>query len=45
MVENRLVGMKSHSVYETLGDTIMAAAIRELESLTLDREIDRKSVV
>ncbi|EAZ18170.1 hypothetical protein OsJ_33718 [Oryza sativa Japonica Group] len=39
MVENRLVGMKSHSVYETLGDTIMAAAIRELESLTLDREI------
>uniref|UniRef100_A0A0D3HKV4 argininosuccinate synthase n=2 Tax=Oryza TaxID=4527 RepID=A0A0D3HKV4_9ORYZ len=39
MVENRLVGMKSHSVYETPGDTIMAAAIRELESLTLDREI------
>jgi argininosuccinate synthase len=39
MVENRLVGMKSHGVYETPGDTIMAAAVRELESLTLDREI------
>ncbi|XP_052136452.1 argininosuccinate synthase, chloroplastic-like [Oryza glaberrima] len=39
MVENCLVGMKSHGVYETPGDTIMAAAVRELESLTLDREI------
>ncbi|CAN6449106.1 unnamed protein product [Victoria cruziana] len=38
MVENRLVGMKSRGVYETPGGTIMFAAVRELETLTLDRE-------
>ena len=38
MVENRLVGMKSHGVYETPGGTILLAAHRELESITLDRE-------
>ncbi|KAL5564787.1 hypothetical protein UlMin_027951 [Ulmus minor] len=38
MVENRLVGMKSRGVYETPGGTILYAAARELESLTLDRE-------
>lgn len=38
MVENRLVGMKSRGVYETPGGTILVAAARELESLTLDRE-------
>lgn len=38
MVENRLVGMKSRGVYETPGGTILTAAVRELESLTLDRE-------
>ncbi|CAM6101157.1 unnamed protein product [Calypogeia fissa] len=38
MVENRLVGMKSRGVYETPGGTILTAACRELESLTLDRE-------
>lgn len=38
MVENRLVGMKSRGVYETPGGTILSAAVRELESLTLDRE-------
>jgi argininosuccinate synthase len=38
LVENRLVGMKSHGVYETPGGTILYAAHRELESLTLDRE-------
>ncbi|KAK9699833.1 hypothetical protein RND81_08G198300 [Saponaria officinalis] len=38
MVENRLVGMKSREVYETPGGTILFAAARELESLTLDRE-------
>ncbi|KAF3334829.1 Argininosuccinate synthase [Carex littledalei] len=38
MVENRLVGMKSRGVYETPGGTIMWHAVRELESLTLDRE-------
>jgi argininosuccinate synthase len=38
LVENRLVGMKSHGVYETPGGTIWVTAHRELESLTLDRE-------
>jgi argininosuccinate synthase len=38
LVENRLVGMKSHGVYETPGGTIMQIAHRELESLTMDRE-------
>jgi argininosuccinate synthase len=38
LVENRLVGMKSHGVYETPGGTILQTAHRELESLTLDRE-------
>ena len=38
LVENRLVGMKSHGVYETPGGTILFTAHRELESLTLDRE-------
>ena len=37
LVENRLVGMKSHGVYETPGGTILFAAHRELESLVLDR--------
>ncbi len=38
LVENRLVGMKSHGVYETPGGTILLAAHRELESLVLDKE-------
>lgn len=38
LVENRLVGMKSHGVYETPGGTILLAAHRELESICLDRE-------
>ncbi|RWR83801.1 Argininosuccinate synthase [Cinnamomum micranthum f. kanehirae] len=38
MVENRLVGMKSRGVYKTPGGTILFSAVRELESLTLDRE-------
>ncbi len=38
LVENRLVGMKSRGVYETPGGTILVAAHRELEALTLDRE-------
>ncbi len=38
LVENRLVGMKSHGVYETPGGTILTAAHSELESITLDRE-------
>lgn len=38
LVENRLVGMKSHGVYETPGGTLLYTAHRELESLVLDKE-------
>jgi argininosuccinate synthase len=38
LVENRFVGMKSRGVYETPGGTILYAAHRAIESLTLDRE-------
>ncbi len=38
LVENRLVGMKSHGVYETPGGTILYTAHRGLESICLDRE-------
>jgi argininosuccinate synthase len=38
LVENRLVGMKSHGVYETPGGTILQAAHRELESICLDKD-------
>ncbi|MHA1560150.1 MAG: argininosuccinate synthase [Alphaproteobacteria bacterium] len=38
LVENRYVGMKSRGVYETPGGTILLAAHRAIESLTLDRE-------
>ncbi len=37
LIENRLVGMKSRGVYETPGGTLLLAAHRELESLTLDK--------
>jgi argininosuccinate synthase len=37
IVENRFVGMKSRGVYETPGGTILYAAHRAIESLTLDR--------
>ncbi len=39
LVENRFVGMKSRGVYETPGATILHAAHRALESITLDREV------
>ncbi len=38
LVENRFVGMKNRGVYETPGGTILLAAHRAIESLTLDRE-------
>ena len=38
LVENRYVGMKSRGIYETPGGTILHAAHRAMESLTLDRE-------
>ncbi len=39
IVENRFVGMKSRGVYETPGGTILHAAHRAVESLTMDREV------
>ena len=39
IVENRYVGMKSRGVYETPGGTILHAAHRAVESITLDREV------
>ena len=39
LVENRYVGMKSRGVYETPGGTVLYAAHRAMESLTLDREV------
>lgn len=41
MVENRFVGMKSRGVYETPGGTILRAAHRDLETITMDREVLR----
>ena len=37
LVENRFVGMKSRGVYETPGGTVLLAAHRAMESITLDR--------
>jgi argininosuccinate synthase len=37
LVENRFVGMKSRGMYETPGGTILLAAHRAIESITLDR--------
>ena len=39
LVENRYVGMKSRGVYETPGGTVLRAAHRALETITLDREV------
>ena len=39
LVENRYVGMKSRGVYETPGGTILHAAHRAVESITMDREV------
>ncbi len=39
MVEDRFVGMKSRGVYETPGGTVLHAAHRALESITMDREV------
>jgi argininosuccinate synthase len=39
VVENRFVGMKSRGVYETPGGTILHFAHRQIESLTMDREV------
>jgi argininosuccinate synthase len=39
MVENRFVGLKSRGVYETPGGTLLHAAHRAVESITLDRDV------
>jgi len=39
IVENRFIGIKSRGVYETPGATILLAAHRAIESITLDREV------
>src|SRR6201987_2274578 len=39
LVENRFVGIKSRGCYETPGGTLIVLAHRELEALTLDREV------
>jgi argininosuccinate synthase len=39
LVENRFVGIKSRGIYETPGGTLMMAAHRELEAMTLEREV------
>ncbi len=38
LVENRLVGMKSRGIYETPGGTVLYAAHKELEEITLDKD-------
>jgi len=38
IVENRLVGMKSRGIYETPGGTVLYEALRELESICLEKE-------
>ncbi|MDG1890746.1 MAG: argininosuccinate synthase [Verrucomicrobiota bacterium] len=39
LVENRFVGMKSRGIYETPGGSILLFAHRQIESLTMDREV------
>ena len=39
LVENRFVGMKSRGVYETPGGTVLMHGHRQVESLTMDREV------
>lgn len=39
LVENRYVGIKSRGVYETPGGTLLHAAHRAVESITMDREV------
>src|SRR5581483_11909768 len=39
LVENRFVGMKSRGAYETPGGTLIMAAFKELEALTLDKDL------
>jgi argininosuccinate synthase len=41
IVENRFVGIKSRGVYETPGGTILYTALRDLEGIAMDKEVQR----
>ncbi len=41
IIENRFVGMKSRGIYETPGGTILLAAHRDIETITMDREAQK----
>jgi argininosuccinate synthase len=41
IVENRFIGIKSRGVYETPGGTILHHALRDLEGIAMDREVQR----
>ncbi|MFI3244352.1 MAG: argininosuccinate synthase [Akkermansia sp.] len=41
IVENRFVGMKSRGIYETPGGTILLAAHRDIETITMDRDAQK----
>ncbi|HBP19670.1 MAG TPA: argininosuccinate synthase, partial [Planctomycetes bacterium] len=41
IVENRFVGIKSRGCYETPGGTILHLALRDLEGIAMDREVQR----
>ncbi|MBP9854276.1 MAG: argininosuccinate synthase [Candidatus Omnitrophica bacterium] len=45
MIENRLVGIKSREIYENPGGALLNTALRELESLVLDRDTMRQKEV
>ena len=44
LVENRFLGIKSRGVYETPGGTLLIAAHRAIESVTLDKETMHKKM-
>jgi len=41
IVENRFIGIKSRGIYETPGGTIMHVALRDLEGIAMDKEVQR----
>jgi argininosuccinate synthase len=41
IVENRFVGIKSRGIYETPGGTILHQALRDLEGIAMDKEVQR----
>jgi argininosuccinate synthase len=41
IVENRFIGIKSRGIYETPGGTILHAALRDLEGIAMDKQVQR----